>query len=318
MEITHNFLVLPSKTLDVEALLRQAGKTRAEIEQTIATTGITKLCHAGDRRFTGFVIAGLQAIADEDPSVLRDVDAVIVVSQTYDQRIPCVSTRIQKLFNLNQDTFCLDIMDGCSGYIKALSIASMLNNSSFKKVLIIAGDINSVMTADAEVGTKVLFGDGLSITILEAGAKELDTRTYNDGDITNTISCDTRDNLMHMNGFEVFRFTRSVVPRLIGCYLKEANRDLGSYDLIALHQASHLVVSTICNTLKLRNTLNRNFACGEIGNLGAGGIGAWLSQGRDLTSLGELKMLAVGFGSGLSWGIASLTVHLRQNRVIHV
>ena len=58
--------------------------------------------------------------------------------------------------------------------------------------------------------------------------------------------------------------------------------------------------------------------CGEIGNLGAGSIGAWLSQGENLTNVGKLKMLAVGFGSGLSWGIASLTVNLKNNEVIYV
>ena len=61
-----------------------------------------------------------------------------------------------------------------------------------------------------------------------------------------------------------------------------------------------------------------NFACGEIGNLGAGSIGAWLSQGKNLTEVGKQKMLAVGFGSGLSWGLASLIVNLKTNEVIHV
>jgi len=318
MEITHNFLLLPNAKIDVAKVLRDAGKTKEECDQTIATTGIKTLCHVGDRLFSEFALTGLTKISEAQTNIFVDVDAVIVVSQSYDHRIPSLSTRIQKKFSLKSDTFCIDIMDGCSGYIKALSIASMLGNNDFRKILIIAGDINSAMTTDAELATKILFGDGLAVSVLEAGTHRLNTQLFNDGDIKDVISCEMRENIMHMNGFEVFRFTRNVVPKLIKTYLTEANEDLDSYDLIALHQASDLVVSTIAKALKLNNSLIRNFACGEIGNLGAGSIGAWLAQGKNLTNIGKRKMLAVGFGSGLSWGLASLTVNLQTNEVIHV
>jgi 3-oxoacyl-[acyl-carrier-protein] synthase III len=121
-----------------------------------------------------------------------------------------------------------------------------------------------------------------------------------------------------MNGFEVFRFTRNVVPQLVNSYLEESNQSLAAYDLVALHQASKLVVSTICASLKYRNTLCDDFACGQIGNLGAGSIGAWLSQISSLDKKGPLKMLAVGFGSGLSWGLGSIVVNVQRNEVIYV
>ena len=318
MEITHNFLLLPNAKIDVAKVLRDAGKTKEECDQTIATTGIKTLCHVGDRLFSEFALSGLTKISETHTNIFVDVDAVIVVSQSYDHRIPSLSTRLQKHFNLQSETFCVDIMDGCSGYIKALSIASMLGNNASRKVLIIAGDINSSMTTHAELATKILFGDGLAVSVLEAGTHRLNTKLFNDGDTKNVISCDMHENIMHMNGFEVFRFTRNVVPKLIKTHLTEANEDLDSYDLIALHQASDLVVSTISKMLKLNNRLIENFACGEIGNLGAGSIGAWLSQGENLTNVGKRKMLAVGFGSGLSWGLASLTVNLQTNEVIHV
>ena len=318
MKITHNFLLLPQQQIDVSKMLLDAGKLGEEIEQTISTTGISKIRHAGDKLFTEFVLSGLTKITKRNANILQGIEAIIVVSQSYDQRIPSISTRIQKLYNLDSKTFCIDVMDGCSGYVKALNLASMLNKNGVKKALIVAGDINSSMTADAELGTKILFGDGVSVSILESSANKIQVKVFNDGDLKNTISCDMRENVMNMNGFEVFRFTRNIVPKLITNYLDDANDSIDSYDLIALHQASDLVVSTICKMLKFNNILNKNFACGEIGNLGAGSIGAWLSQGRNLTSKGELKMLAVGYGSGLSWGIASLMVNLKHNEVIYV
>ena len=311
-------MLLPNTKLDVAKILRDAGKTKEECDQTLGTTGIKTICHIGERRFSEFALSGLTKINEAHSNVFENVDAIIAVSQSYDYRIPSLSTRIQKHLSLESETFCIDIMDGCSGYIKALKIASMLSNSAYRKVLIIAGDINSSMTTNADLATKILFGDGLSVSILEPGMDRLDTKLFNAGDTKNVISCDIRENVMQMNGFEVFRFTRNVVPKLIEAYLEEANEKLDSYDLVALHQASDLVVTTISKMLKLDNHLIKNFGCGQIGNLGAGSIGAWLSQGENLTKSGKLKMLAVGFGSGLSWGLASLTVNLKNNEVIHV
>lgn len=318
MKLTHNFLILPNQQLDVREILLDAGKKEDEVTQTITTTGISKIRYAGGELFTEFVFSGLAKIIKEHANVLEGLEAIIVVSQSYDQRIPSVSTRIQKLYNLSSETYCIDVMDGCAGYIKALSLASMLKSNGIKKILIIAGDINSSMTINAELGTKVLFGDGISASILEADANKLETQIFNDGDLGNVIFCDIKEKVMNMNGFEVFRFARNVVPKLIKDYLKNSNSKIEDYDLVALHQASDLVVATICKMLKFDNKFNSNFACGEIGNLGAGSIGAWLSQGKDLVSKGDLSLLAVGFGSGLSWGTASLVVNLKHNEVIYV
>jgi 3-oxoacyl-[acyl-carrier-protein] synthase-3 len=318
MKITHNFLILPNQQIDVREILLDADIKEGEIAQTISTTGISKLRYSGDKLFTEFVLSGLAKITEEHADVLLGVEAIIVVSQTYDQRIPSVSSRIQKLSNLSSETYCIDVMDGCSGYIKALSIASMLQSNGTRKILIIAGDINSSMTTGAELGTKILFGDGISASILEADTNKIETQIFNNGDLSNTISCDNQKKVINMNGFEVFRFTRNVVPKLIKDYLDMSGNTIDSYDLIALHQASDLIVKTICKMLNFSNRLNSNFSCGEIGNLGAGSIGAWLSQGKGLTKRGDLTLLAVGFGSGLSWGIASLTVNLEHNEVIYV
>jgi 3-oxoacyl-[acyl-carrier-protein] synthase-3 len=318
MKLTHNFLILPSSSLDVHQLLLDFGRDSYVASKTIATTGISSIRYAYPMLLTDFIFAGLLSLNDRHNEIFDDIDAIVVVSQSYNQRIPSISTQIQSKFNLRSETFCVDIIDGCSGYIKALSIASMLESSGFKKVLIIAGDLNSVMMTNSDIGAKILFGDGISVSIVEADGSKIDTRLYNKGDLDNVISCSFSENVMHMNGLEVFRFARKVVPQMINTYLEESRTSLQSYDLVALHQASKLIVSTIYATLKYNNTLGDDFSCGEIGNLGAGSIGAWLSQIKNLDKKGELKMLAVGFGSGLSWGLASFIVNAQTNEVIYV
>jgi 3-oxoacyl-[acyl-carrier-protein] synthase III len=318
MKLTNNFLLIPNASLDVGELLHQAGRSSDELSKTINTTGISCIRYAYPKLFTEFIFEGLGNIHKQNTELLVDVDAVIVISQSYDQRIPSVSSRIQSKFNLGSETFCIDVMDGCSGYIKALSLAAMLEQKGHKKVLIIAGDLNSTMTTKSDVGTRILFGDGISVSIIEADDSNLDTKIYNNGDLNRVISCSASENLMAMNGFEVFRFTRNVVPQLINSYLDASNQSLAAYDLVALHQASKLVVSTIFASLKFSNTLCDDFACGQIGNIGAGSIGAWLSKINGLEKKGPLKMLAVGFGSGLSWGLGSIVVDVQRNEVIYV
>ncbi|NBW79658.1 MAG: hypothetical protein EBR27_11695, partial [Betaproteobacteria bacterium] len=250
MKLTNNFLLLPHASLDVSQLLRNSGRTSEEASKTIGTTGIHSIRYAHPKLLTEFIFDGFSILDQNHPSLFTGIDAVIVVSQSYDQRIPSISTRIQSKLNLHSDTFCIDVIDGCSGYIKALSLASMLELKGKKKILIIAGDLNSLMTSQADIGTRILFGDGISVTILESDESVLDTRIFNEGDQGGVISCSASENLMSMNGFEVFRFTRNIVPQMVNSYLHEIGRSIASYDLVSLHQASKLVVTTICASLK--------------------------------------------------------------------
>ena len=70
--------------------------------------------------------------------------------------------------------------------------------------------------------------------------------------------------------------------------------------------------------LRYTNKLCGDFLCGEIGNIGAGSIGAWLSQIDFPTEAKESQLLASGFGSGLSWGLATVGLNLEYNGVLNV
>ena len=229
-----------------------------------------------------FIFEGIQNINKKYNQIFDGVDAVVVVSQSYDNRLPNVSTRIQKKLNLHENTFCIDLMDGCCGFIKALSLVSMLKYNGYKKVLLISGDLNSKMTKNSEIGTKILFGDGISVNILEADDSIVDTQIYNNGDINNLICCKMDENILSMKAFEVFMFARNAVPKIINLYLTKSGKSLKSYDLLGLHQASRMIVSTICKKLNFKNNLVDDFSCSNIGNIGAGSISAWMSNIKNL------------------------------------
>ena len=137
-------------------------------------------------------------------------------------------------------------------YIKALKVASLLELKGYKKIMIIAGEINSLMTSKSDIGTKILFGDGVSVSIIEADNSSFDSIILNNGDHKNTISCNIKDNIFKMNGVEVFNFTRHKVPSLINQFLEKTKKTLKHYDLFAVHQASKLVVDNICQRLIIK------------------------------------------------------------------
>ena len=88
MKLTHNLLLLPEHQLSVAELLTSTGKSLAEATQTIETTGFSKLCYADGRPLSNFIFEGLDKVTSQYEAFLEDVDAVVLVSQSFDQRIP--------------------------------------------------------------------------------------------------------------------------------------------------------------------------------------------------------------------------------------
>lgn len=318
MILTYNYLCLPQGTLSVAELLgSQTTKNEAEIQKTIEITGVSTLSVSNEKKLSSFVMSAFNVIAEQSEEVFEGIDAILVVSQSYDRRIPTISTQLQGQLNAAADTFCLDMTDGCAGYIKACALANMLLSQGRKKVVIVAGDLNSLMTSDADVSTRILFGDGVSISIFEQSQDPFNYQLFNDGANAKHIVCQVDAPVMEMNGFEVFRFTRNVVPNLIKTYLDQHQLTKEHFDYVGYHQASNLIVSTLSKSTGISNQEGDNFNCGDIGNLGAGSIGAWMAK-SNIKQASRSRMMAIGYGAGLSWGLCDFYLQLKRNEVIYV
>lgn len=263
------------------------------------------------------VMMGLEKCRELDPEPFQSVDAVIVVSQTLDNRLPSLSTQIQATLGLSPSTYCIDVIDGCAGYIKAISLINSLSNQGHRKILLVAGDINSKMTKNSSFGTKILFGDGFSVGIFAESDKSINFVMRNNGDLDDFLHCAVEQSLA-MNGFEILRFTRREVPPLVDSFLKDNNLAFSEFQLIGYHQASKLVVDSLASILLAKNQKADDFLLGDTGNIGSGTIGGWLASVDGLSGAGELRMMALGFGAGLSIGVADFFLDLERNVVINV
>lgn len=317
MKLTHNYLIRPSSFIEVGKLAKDEGISPEETERITSGTGITRLRMAETQSASRLVMMGLEKCRELDPGPLQSVDAVIVVSQTLDNRLPSLSTQIQATLELSPSTYCIDVIDGCAGYVKAISLISSLSNQGYRRILLVTGDINSKMTKNSSFGTKILFGDGFSIGIFTASNKSMNLVLRNNGDLDEFLHCAVDQSIV-MNGFEILRFTRREVPPLVQSFLKDNKLAFSDFQLIGYHQASKLVVDSLSGILGAKNKKADDFLLGDTGNIGSGSIGGWLALVDGLTVAGELRMMALGFGAGLSIGVADFFLDLERNVVIDV
>lgn len=318
MLLTNNATFVSENRQSVaDLIVSTLGKSYQEAEKTIASTGISNLSVFQNDELMGLMKIAVEILNGKNVGILGGVSAIIVVSQTYDMALPSISTRIQGLLGLSSKTFCIDVNDGCCGFIKASKIAKMLIESGYSKVLVISGDINSRITKNSDLSTRILFGDGFSFSTFEASNDSYVSELHNNGLDAEFIRCKMNTSELIMNGFEVFRFTKNVVPPLMREFLKKIDGD--EIDLVGLHQASRLIVNSLSSSLAISTRYGDFFNCSKIGNLGSGSIGSWLANVPEVPFNKKLKMLAIGYGAGLSWGVANFCVNIDGiNEVISV
>ena len=97
-----------------------------------------------------------------------DIDAMIVVTQSPDYFIPPTSTVIQGRLGLKHDMFCLDITQGCAGFLIGLFQAFLLlDQPAISQVVLINADVMSRKVSPKDRNSYPLIGDAASIAIVE-------------------------------------------------------------------------------------------------------------------------------------------------------
>ncbi|OUS04157.1 hypothetical protein A9Q96_14440 [Rhodobacterales bacterium 52_120_T64] len=317
MKIIANHTYLPLSKMDVLELISAKGDVLdAGASKMVENTGFNSLARVQNESTDNFIKLSAENFSDQCNGSDLAVDNIIVVTQSYEQRLPNISSTLQGLLKLPTSTFCVDIVDGCNGFIRALTIANKITETGMR-TLIVGGDVYSPMTRRAELSTDILFGDGYSFTIVEQDNEPFRSKIMTDGTRGHFINASYRENVLNMNGVGVFLFTNSEIPKLIKSLDWELDPGNGLPTYYALHQASKLIVNQLSKKLKLDNGEVPFFSCSEIGNLGPGSIGAWISANSSKLNT-KANLTCLGYGAGLSWGVASLQMDLMQNGVQYI
>lgn len=313
---------------------------KEELEKTIKSIGIEERRIADDDVFASDLAykATVQLMEDNaiDPN---SIDVLLFVSQTSDYRIPATAPILQHRLGLSKDTACLDITLGCSGFVFALSTAfAYASMEGVNRVLLLDGETFSKIVNERDKVDWPLYGDGATATLVEKGDFEETTFILrSDGagedavkipagmrnpitkeslDVTEREDGNCRNDLeVYMNGMDVFNFAMSVVPSTIKEVCKTTGTELSDVDYLVFHQANKFMTDFFVKYLRFDKT-KVPYCIQKYGNTSSTSV--------PLTMVSELegklengnKIVMAGFGAGLSWGVALMSV--RDIKISHI
>ena len=259
-------------------------------------------------------------VAAAEP-LLKDVDknnfcAVVFVTQSPDYDVPATSHILQDRLGFSNNVLCLDINEGCSGYMTGFFTAAVLAKQFNKKVFLGVGDTPTKINNPKDRGTRCIFGDAGTATIIspvESGGQEIPFDFFSYGDrydvIINynsamrKIENPPNAGFTHMDGVGVMNFTLDEVYDVIENFLAERNLSKDDIDFFAFHQANKKIVNSLAAKLGVPKD-KVPFTSAEIGNESSASIPLVLTYLAE-NNLPMNKICCCGFGVGLSIGICT-------------
>lgn len=307
-----NYNFPPAKSLRLKAIM---GYDRHRIVD--AGTCVSDLC-----------VYGLKVLLEEGQLAINDIDALILVTQTPDFFMPPTSSIIHGQLGLKQDILCLDINQGCAGFLIGLMQAFLLlDQTAIRKVVLLNADILSRKTSPNDRNSYPLIGDAASVTVVERdpGGRSIFANLKVDGSRSNALmipagglrlpsSSDTAvmadagdgnlrssDNLV-MDGTGVFNFVQVEVPPMIESLLDFSQVAKSDVDYYMFHQPNRFMLEKLADQLQIPYAKMPNNIVENFGNASGVTIPTNITFNIGPKLLTETyRICLAGFGTGLTW-----------------
>ncbi len=284
-------------------------------------------------------VFGLEHLFKEGLVGRDDFDALILVTQSPDHFMPPTSNIIQGRLNLKQDLLCLDINQGCAGFVIGLIQAFLLlEQESIRKVLLINADVMSRKTSPQDRNSYPLIGDAASITVVERDPQNsiIHANLKMDGTRNGALMIpaggfrmpstpetavfeDVGDNNLRakdhlrMDGSAVFNFVQVEVPPLLDSLLAFAGVESDAVDYFLCHQPNRFMLQKLADKIKVPYAKMPMNVVEHFGN--SSGVTIPLAIAFNLSkrlASEQLRVCLVGFGVGLTWSAMLMGLgHLR-------
>lgn len=268
----------------------------------------------------------------------EEIDCLVFVRQTPDYVLPSSAFLIQEKLGISSSCFCIDLALGCSGYVYGLStISALMQSGSFHKGLLLVGDTISRTCSKQDKSTYPLFGDAGTATALQfdPNASSFKFQFGADGTGKDAIiipegafrkpftasSLEVKEvedgiaragNQLVLDGMDVFSFGISKGPQSVQELAEHFEIDLNTVDIFAFHQANLFMNEKIRKKLKLPEE-KVPYSLEQFGNTSCATIPLTLiSQRRHSLEKEQKKIIACGFGVGLSWA----SVYLELENIV--
>lgn len=273
-------------------------------------------------------VFGLQYLFDRGFFKSDEVSALVLVTQSPDHFMPPTSNIIQGRLGLKQDTFCLDISQGCAGFVIGLIQAFMLlEQDEINKVVLINADVLSRKVSPKDRNIYPLIGDGAAITVLERDTEDsvIHANLKMDGTRGDALMIpagglrqpstpetavlrDVGDNNLRakdhlfMDGAAIFNFVQVEVPPLIENLLAQAGVSSDSIDYYFCHQPNRFMLQKLADKMKVPHDKMPNNVVEHFGNSSGATIPTAITFNLGERLIHEkLRVCLTGFGAGLTW-----------------
>lgn len=330
--ISSVYTVLPSKQVNFMDEAKNYSFTEFQMKklQKVMGFGTRRLAVEGET-VSDYAVLGIQKMLDDSIFTEKEVGAIIVTTTSPDHFIPPISNIVQGKFNFDEDTVCIDISQGCCGYVVGLVYSFMtLDSLKNKKVLLISGDLLSFKVSTRDRASRPITGDAVSISIIENTENFLNTiycSIKNDGKdafdvyvpaggtrmpITSETMVEKEDEfgnwrgLQHlvMQGDKVFNIIINKTPEMLGELLTMSGCAIDDVDYFICHQSSSFTLKKLSQHLGVdEHKLPRDIVP-KYGNSSSATIPVTLCEHFQemFSDNNEKKIIFAAFGTGMSLG----------------
>lgn len=281
-----------------------------------------------------FAVYGLNHMLENGWIRRDEIGAVVVVSLCPDHFVPHNSSLVQAKCGLGTDIICMDIPQGCCGFILGLMQSFMLlEHMEGKKVVLVNGDVLSHKISKRDRNDFPLIGDATTITVVENGGDDsIYYEMHNDGargealiipaggfrmpsTAETAVMTDQGDgnfrslDHMHMDGSAVFNFVQTEVSPMLQDAFERTGRTAADFDWFFFHQPNKFMLQKLAEKAglpeeKLPMNLVENF-----GNPSGASIPLTaIFNCRDELLNKQNRCCLSAFGSGLAWGVMFMNI----------
>lgn len=287
------------------------GMSENDIRLLIETTGIETRRIADDQtKASDLCFSAAEKLIAELKWKKEEIGLLVFVSQTPDYPIPGTSMILQEKLGIPSTCMCLDINQGCAGYVYGLSVlSSIMSASGIKKGLLLVGDTITKLLLPGDNSTVPIFSDAGSATAVEVdtNAEEMHFNLQTDGSKYDAIIME-KDAHMKMRGHDIFTFGLKEVSPNVTTLLAHCQRTITDVDFFVFHQANKLLNEAIRKKIAIPSE-KVPMTLGKYGNTSCATIPVTIvSELRNEVRKNKLNLLLSGFGVGLSWGSAFITI----------
>jgi 3-oxoacyl-[acyl-carrier-protein] synthase-3 len=275
------------------------------------------------------VVFGLEHLFSQGLLDRDEIDALVLVTQSPDHLMPPTSSIVQGRLKLKQDMFCVDINQGCAGFIVGLIEAFLLlEQAAIHKVILINADVLSRRTSPKDRNSFPLVGDGASITVVErgGGGGTIHANLKMDGTRHEALmipaggmrmpstaatavmqdvgdgNLRARDHLT-MDGSAVFNFVQVEIPPLIESLLLSAGVAAERVDWFIFHQPNRFMLQKLADKMQIPHSKMPSNVVERFGNSSGVTIPIAIASNLSARIVAERFVVCLaGFGVGLTWG----------------